>query len=879
MSSNKLAFLDQEAPPGYVAGVGRGAVGFSTGADFKHELPQVDDDDDDDDENLINQEINDKGLLVARKRTEEDEEEDKVYEQIEQRLKRRKTKPQQKQVLSGVKNEPDKRSQFLDLKKDLVALTEDDWMSIPEAGDMTRKNKRQRILDQQSQRLYAVPDQILAGNNGNFGFTRSLNTSNNKSNALSAQLDSLLASSRKTQNNGIEKELEQEIMSFDGVDRDAKYTDLKKSRLIFSSLRKTEPYKSSTWISSSRLEEDAKNFNKAREYIQQGCKMIPGDEDVWLENIRLNEIDTDFAKAISKEALTYCNKSIKLWSKAIDLEMDKKLKKRLVMKALQQLPRNLELWKKILELEDDSEVNMKLLLKAVDLCPHEWDLWLKLIVSSNYNDAKAHLNKARKIFLSDLKVWIQALKTEERENPTELSKLNKLAEKAVKDNKLTEPERWYEAALDLSNDGFKNSSRAVLEQFLKYSKFDSNALIAEAQNYNKFHSELSQIILNYVITSDPQNLVVWNTLFSILRKSRDFDLLFNYYKKAIESNPEVVTLYLSFAEDKWKLQKNATEAKSLLCSADDKLNDDSIKLAIFNMDFLVGDLNNAKLYIHNVIQSEPNRNVKFWYKYIYAMQCLESDPREVLKIIQDAIDIFPDDVELSLKKLQVLINDINDLQTARQFVSSIVDGNQACPALWIKYSEIEAKLGVLIKARSVLEKASTIYPQSVDIAIAQIELEKRSNNVSAVKSLTNKFVKKFSFNSYIWYLYLSLIPKMSHKKPEFVNALKQTNNSSEMLMFLGQFFWQDGKYSKAKQWLERSLEADIQNGDAWGWMNNYYKSHGTDVEKEKFRKEYEEIFDDINKGMIFLRTKGSPNNYNKTSLELLQLTSIELLKT
>ena len=48
-----------------------------------------------------------------------------------------------------------------------------------------------------------------------------------------------------------------------------------KSRVILSSLRKSEPYKPSSWILSARLEEqDGKNLKLAKQYILEGCKNV-----------------------------------------------------------------------------------------------------------------------------------------------------------------------------------------------------------------------------------------------------------------------------------------------------------------------------------------------------------------------------------------------------------------------------------------------------------------------------------------------------------------------------------------------------------------------------------------------------------------------------
>jgi hypothetical protein len=50
--------------------------------------------------------------------------------------------------------------QFADAKRALASVTDEEWASIPEAGDYTGRNKRARR--ERMQRAYAVPDSVLA---------------------------------------------------------------------------------------------------------------------------------------------------------------------------------------------------------------------------------------------------------------------------------------------------------------------------------------------------------------------------------------------------------------------------------------------------------------------------------------------------------------------------------------------------------------------------------------------------------------------------------------------------------------------------------------------------------------------------------------------
>ena len=58
-------------------------------------------------------------------------------------------------------NNPKIQQQFADLKRSLASVTEEDWANLPEAGDLTRKNKRTKT--EARNRFYAVPDSVIAG--------------------------------------------------------------------------------------------------------------------------------------------------------------------------------------------------------------------------------------------------------------------------------------------------------------------------------------------------------------------------------------------------------------------------------------------------------------------------------------------------------------------------------------------------------------------------------------------------------------------------------------------------------------------------------------------------------------------------------------------
>lgn len=69
---------------------------------------------------------------------------------------------------------------------------------------------------------------------------------------------------------------------------DAEIGDIKRARMLFDSLVKSNPKHSPGWIAAACLEEHAGRMVAARKIIKAGCEQCPKSEDVWLEAARLH---------------------------------------------------------------------------------------------------------------------------------------------------------------------------------------------------------------------------------------------------------------------------------------------------------------------------------------------------------------------------------------------------------------------------------------------------------------------------------------------------------------------------------------------------------------------------------------------------------------
>ena len=415
VNKQRKHFIGMSAPLGYVAGVGRGATGFTTRSDIgpAREASDVPDDrhappvkkkrdDDDDEEEDLNESNYDEftgygGSLFGKHDPYEkdDEEADAIYNAIDDRMdeKRREHREKrfQKEVEKYRKERPKIQQQFSDLKRELTYVSPDAWNSIPEVGDSRNRKKR---LAANREKFTPISDRILNQNMGG-EMTSSINPSSGLASVIPGLQTSVpgmqtpgmltptgdldLRKIGQARNTLMDLRLKQTSDSVSGqtvVDPKGYLTDLqsmiptyggdindvKKARLLLKSVRDTNPNHPPAWIASARLEEVTGKIQAARNTIMKGCEVCPKSEDVWLEAARLQPPEE--ARKIVKLAVDQNPHAVRIWIKAAELETESKRKKRVFRKALEQIPNSVRLWKAAVELEEPEDARILLARSA-----------------------------------------------------------------------------------------------------------------------------------------------------------------------------------------------------------------------------------------------------------------------------------------------------------------------------------------------------------------------------------------------------------------------------------------------------------------------------------------------------------------------------------
>ncbi|EEY14294.1 pre-mRNA-splicing factor prp1 [Verticillium alfalfae VaMs.102] len=502
--ASRRDFLSQPAPENYIAGIGRGATGFTTRSDLgpAREGPSEDqikeavakraaqlgigadgkkgDDKDDDkggDDDRFKDPDNEVGLFAGGLYDKDDEEADRIWQEVDEKMGKRRQKQREARELAEKeeyeRNNPKISQQFADLKRALGTVTDEEWASLPEVGDLTGKNKRARAALRQRQ--YAVPDSVLAAARdaselgttvsdegvapGSDGADCTMTTFTKigaaRDKVLKSRLeqasslggtDTAAGSATSIDPKGYITSLDKSMMN----GAQAQVADINRVRELLTSVTKTNPNSPGGWIAGARLEELAGKTVAARNVIARGCEKCPKNVDVWLENIRLNDVRN--AKIIAAEAIKKNDKSVLLWVEAMRLENEPRAKKRVIRLALDHIPDSEALWKEAVNLEEDQTDARLLLAKATEIIPLSVDLWLALARLETPENAQKVLNKARKAVPTSFEIWIAAARLQEQLGAS-VNVMKRAVNVLVKEAAMPKREEWIAEAEKCEEEG------------------------------------------------------------------------------------------------------------------------------------------------------------------------------------------------------------------------------------------------------------------------------------------------------------------------------------------------------------------------------------------------------------------------------------------
>lgn len=958
--SGRRDFLSQAAPENYVAGLGRGATGFTTRSDLgpAREGPSEDQikealakraaqlgaaaptaygapekkEEDDDDERFQDPE-NEVGLFAGGAYDKDDDEADRIYQEVDEKMDRRRkarrlVSPSLKYPLPAFctvglsylqvdeqitdlsayrearekaereeyeRNNPKIQQQFADLKRALTTVTDDEWANLPEVGDLTGKNRRNKQALRQ--RFYAVPDSVIAGarDSSELGTTVQDDSAGNTDGTMtdfatigaardkvlkvrldqaSQGTDSVAGSATNIDPKGYLTSLAKSQIN----EGEAQVGDIVRARDMFKSVIQTNPKHGPGWIAAARLEELAGKTVAARTLIARGCEYCPKNEDVWLENIRLN--DNHNAKIIAANAIRNNDRSVRLWTEAMKLEADPQAKKRVLRKALDHIPQSVMLWKEAVNLEEDPEDARLLLAKATEIIPLSVELWLALARLEEPGKAQAVLNKARKAIPTSHEIWIAAARLQEQmanadPKMKKINVMNRAVKALAKESAMLKREEWITEAEKCEDEGAILTCGNIIAETLGWGLDEDddrrdNWMEDAKASIGRGKYETARAIYAYALRVFVNSRKLWLAAADLEKNHGTKEALWQLLEKAVEACPQSEVLWMMLAKEKWQAGEINNARKVLGRAFNQNPNNEDIWLAAVKLEAENNEPEQARELLKTARQEAPTDRV--WMKSVAFERQLKNIDA-ALDLVNQALQLFPAAAKLWMMKGQIYEGE-GKLPQAREAYGT---GTKACPKsvpLWLLYSRLEEKVGNIVKARGILDRARLAVPKNPELWTESVRIERRSKNLSQAKNLMAQALQQVPssgllYTESIWYL-----ESRTQRKPRALEAIKKVDNDPTLFTTIARIFWGERKLEKAQNWFEKAIVLDSDLGDTWAWYYKFLLMHGTDEKRADVVAKC--ILSEPRHGEIWQAVAKDPKNAGKNLEEILKIVVTKL---
>lgn len=877
-------FLNTKPPPNYVAGLGRGATGFTTrsdigparaapdlpdrsaaaigppgapgvgrgrgkGAGEEEEEEESEEKGYDENQKFDEFEGNDAGLFASAEYDDEDKEADAVWEAIDKRMDSRRKDRREARLKEEIEkyraSNPKITEQFADLKRKLYTLSTDEWDSIPEIGDYTLKNKKKRF-----ESFVPVPDTLLekarqekehvsaldpksraaGGTETPWGQTPDLTAvGEGRGTVLSLKLDRLsdsVSGLTVVDPKGYLTDLKSMKIT-----SDAEVSDINKARLLLKSVTQTNPKHPQGWIAAARLEEVAGKLQAAQQLIKKGCEECPKSEDVWLEACRL-ATHTD-AKAVIARGVKAIPNSVKLWMQAAKLELDDGNKSRVLRKGLEHIPDSVRLWKAVVELANEEDARL-LLQRAVECCPLHVELWLALARLETYENAKKVLNKAREKLSKEPAIWITAAKLEEANGNT--SMVGKIIERGIRalqrERVEIDREMWMKEAEAAERAGSVATCQAIIHNTIEVGVEEEDrkrTWVADAEECKKRGSiETARAIYAHALTVFLTKKSIWLKAAQLEKSHGTRESLDALLRKAVTYIPHAEVLWLMGAKEKW-LAGDVPAARAILQEAYAAIpNSEEIWLAAFKLEFENQEPERARMLLAKA--RERGGTERVWMKSAIVERELGNTADE-RRLLDEGLKLFPSFFKLWLM-LGQLEERLGNLEKAKEAYELGLKHCSKCIPLWLSLAHLEEKVVGLSKARAVLTMARKKNPQTPELWLAAVRAESRHGHKKEAEILMAKALQECPTSGILWAASIETAAR-AHQKTKGRDAYKKCGEDPYVLAAAGKMLWQDRKVDKARTWFHKAVTLAPDIGDFWAVYYKFELQHGNeDTQKD-----------------------------------------------
>lgn len=822
-------FLGKPAPPGYIAGLGRGATGFITRPDLgpgsSISTPAVPATEDDRPELLV---ANEEGLLASRgPQGAEDDEADAIFATIEQRMAQRRRARKPAATAARSAHDPnDPLTLFAAEKLKLCQVTANEWAQLPESGDFRAKRMKKT---NERERYTPVPDSVILGASslGSGGSGGALddndtdfrNVGESRERILGARIDMSIGGPAASAGPLSRLDPDEYLSGLESsAQRAPQINDLRRARTLLRAAVQSNPTNPAAWISAAKIEEVAGNPKRARELLADALAACPDSEDIWMEAVRL--APPEEGGEILSRALIRLPSSAKLWILTAEREGDPVLAKRALRRALEANPEAPTIWKALIEREEDLGDARILLNKALECCPTTVDFWIALARLESRENARRILNKARQANPLSVDIWLAAARLEEAHGDTD-GMVERILQRAVKElaqkGAVTDRARWLGEAASCEDAGDLLCARALavaasdeslaLEHGGSSSGLSLEALLNEAKAAaSARHPVVAKSLLEQALKrcrGREQEALVWTEIV-------DVDPREDVLRTALGACPASVDLWLKYAS-----LQGVDRAAALQEACSRNPGHERLWICLGSELISRGQHEEARQMFARVCQQQGHFE-KLWKDRIQLERFLNGNASSSL--IKTALELFPRSERIWRLAVR--------LEGGGELADAALAACPNSPPVLVEVARQVAKTSP-IRARAILEKGRHIAPDDALLWLAAIKLEMAELEAPGqARTLMSRALQRCPLSEPLWYEAIQMEARPL-RKAKAMEALRRCGQQAPLILLaIARLMEAERNLDSAQEYYQRAIAAGRDMGDCWGHYWRFLRKHG-----------------------------------------------------
>jgi pre-mRNA-processing factor 6 len=787
--SGRRDFLNQPAPENYVAGLGRGATGFTTRSDLgpAREGPTEDQikealakraaqlgsaaptaygavekkEEDDDDERFQDPE-NEVGLFAGGTYDRDDDEADRIYQEVDEKMDRRRKArrlvslalvsillpPQQivyqtscplDELVTDIytyreAREKAEREEYERNNPKIQQQFADLKRALGTVSDEDWANlpevgdltgKNRRSKQALRQRFYAVPDSVIAGARD------------------STQLGTTVAEDDNA-TNGDASDGTMTNFADIGAARDKVLKvrlDQAGTDSVAGSATNIDPKGYLTSLAKSQINEgeaQVGDIKRVRVLLESVIRTNPKHAPGWIAAARLEELAGKIvaARNVIARGCEHCPKSEDAWLENIRLN-DNHNAKIIAANAIKNNDRSVRLWIEAMKLESEPRAKKRVIRHALDHIPQSVMLWKEAVnLEEDPDDAKLLLAKATEIIPLSVELWLALARLETSENAQKV--LNK-ARKAIP----TSHEIWIAAARLGEQMGTANKvnvmKRAVQALAKESAMLKREEWITEAEKCEDEGAVLTcgNIIretLGWGLDEDDDRKEIWMEDAKASIGRGKYETARAIYAYALRVFVNSRTLWLAAAdleknhgtkEALWHLLEKAVEA----CPQSEVL-----WMMLAKEKWQAGEIDNARRVLGNAFNQNPN-NEDIWLAAV-KLEAENDQPEQARDLLKQARQEAPTD-RVWMKSV-AFERQLGNIEAALDLVNEALQLFPAAAKLWMMEGQIYETEGKPAQAREAYSTGTKACPKSVPLWLLYSRLEERQGAVVKARSILDR---------------------------------------------------------------------------------------------------------------------------------------------